>query len=55
MIVAMKLRNPRFGNVRIAQQISHAFGIEIDKDFAASWHNTTGRMPLDPMALTRWR
>ena len=28
----MKWRNPRFGCVRIAQQISHAFGIEIDKD-----------------------
>ena len=28
----MKRRNPRFGCVRIAQQISHAFGIEIDKD-----------------------
>jgi transposase InsO family protein len=31
-IVAMKRRNPRFGCVRIAQQIAHAFGIEIDKD-----------------------
>ena len=31
-IVEMKRRNPRFGCVRIAQQISHAFGIEIDKD-----------------------
>ena len=28
----MKRRNPRFGCVRIAQQIAHAFGIEIDKD-----------------------
>ena len=28
----MKRRNPRFGWVRIAQQIAHAFGIEIDKD-----------------------
>ena len=28
----MKRRNPSFGCVRIAQQISHAFGIEIDKD-----------------------
>jgi hypothetical protein len=25
-------RNPKFGCVRIAQQISHAFGLEIDKD-----------------------
>jgi transposase InsO family protein len=31
-IVEMKRRNPKFGCVRIAQQISHAFGIEIDKD-----------------------
>jgi transposase InsO family protein len=31
-IVEMKRRNPRFGNVRIAQEISHAFGLDIDKD-----------------------
>src|SRR6184192_1296793 len=31
-IVEMKRRNPKFGCVRIAQQIAHAFGIEIDKD-----------------------
>ena len=31
-IVEMKRRNPRFGFPRIAQQITHAFGIEIDKD-----------------------
>jgi transposase InsO family protein len=31
-IVEMKRRNPRFGHMRIAQQISHAFGVEIDKD-----------------------
>lgn len=31
-IVEMKRRNPRFGCVRIAQQISHAFGVQIDKD-----------------------
>ncbi len=31
-IVEMKRRNPQFGCVRIAQQITHAFGIEIDKD-----------------------
>ena len=28
----MKQRNPRFGCVRIAQEITHAFGVEIDKD-----------------------
>jgi putative transposase len=31
-IVEMKHRNPKFGCIRIAQQIAHAFGIEIDKD-----------------------
>src|ERR1700674_5328570 len=31
-IVEMKRRNPRFGSMRIAQQISHAFGVHIDKD-----------------------
>ena len=28
----MKRRNPKFGCVRIAQQIPHAFGLDIDKD-----------------------
>jgi|GEM_PF-1511985 len=28
----MKCRNPTFGYVRIAQQISYAFGVDIDKD-----------------------
>jgi transposase InsO family protein len=31
-IVEMKRRNSRFGCVRIAQQISQAFGLQIDKD-----------------------
>jgi hypothetical protein len=31
-IVEMKRCNPRFGYMRIAQQISHAFGVEIDED-----------------------
>ena len=31
-IVEMKSRNPNFGHLRIAQQISHAFGVELDKD-----------------------
>ena len=31
-IVAMKSRNPKFGYMRIARQISNDFGIEIDKD-----------------------
>ena len=32
MILEMKRRNPRCGCPRIAQQISHAFGMQIDKD-----------------------
>jgi transposase InsO family protein len=31
-VVDMKTRNPKFGYLRIAQQISHDFRIEIDKD-----------------------
>src|SRR5450755_3216134 len=31
-ILEMKRRNPRFGCPRIAQEITHAFGVEIDKD-----------------------
>ena len=31
-IVEMKVRNPKFGCVRIAQQIAQAFSVEIDKD-----------------------
>lgn len=31
-IVEMKRRNPRFGYRRIAMQMSHAFGVDIDKD-----------------------
>src|ERR1019366_4701203 len=31
-IVELKRRNPKFGCVRIAQQIAYAFGVEIDKD-----------------------
>jgi putative transposase len=31
-VLELKRLNPRFGCPRIAQQISHAFGLEIDKD-----------------------
>jgi putative transposase len=31
-IVELRSRNPKFGYVRIAQQIAHAFGVDIDKD-----------------------
>jgi len=32
VILEMKRHNPKFGCPRIAQQVSHAFGIEVDKD-----------------------
>jgi hypothetical protein len=32
VILEIKRRNPKFGCVRIAQQVNHAFGIKIDKD-----------------------
>ena len=32
IILEMKRRNPGFGCPRIAQQIAHAFGLEVDKD-----------------------
>ena len=28
----MKCRNPKFGSMRIARQISHVFGVDLDKD-----------------------
>ena len=31
-IIELKRRNPRFGCVRIAEQICHAFGLDINKD-----------------------
>jgi len=31
-IVEFKSRNPKFGHVRIARQIAHAFGVEVEKD-----------------------
>jgi putative transposase len=31
-IVEMKRRHPKFGSMRIAQQISHVFGVALDKD-----------------------
>jgi hypothetical protein len=33
-IIELERRRPRFGCVRIAQQICHAFGVDIDKDVA---------------------
>ncbi len=37
-VVEMKRRNPRFGCRKVAEQLSSAFGIEINKD--AGRHNT---------------
>jgi hypothetical protein len=31
-IVELKCRNPKFGRVRIALQISYTFGVDVDKD-----------------------
>jgi len=50
-IVEMKRRNPRYGCPRIAQQLSKAFGIEIDKDVVRRvlakyyWPRPGGRGP----------
>jgi len=46
-IVELKRRNPRFGCRRIAQQINHVFGLDIDKDvvrriLAASYQSGSG-------------
>jgi putative transposase len=50
-IIELKRRNPSFGCARIAQQISHAFGIEIDKaSFAACSRSTTDQATPEPMA-----
>jgi len=55
-IVEMKRRNPRFGCVRIARQICHAFGIEIDKDVVrrvlAKHHRPDGYDVTGPSWLT---
>ena len=43
-IVEVKRRNPRFGYMRIAQQIAHAFGV------ATCARSTTGRATREPVA-----
>jgi transposase InsO family protein len=51
----MKRRNPRFGCVRIAQQISYAFGVEIDKDVVRrvlAKHDRPGDSGSGPSWLT---
>jgi len=48
-IVELKIRNPRFGCVRIAQQIAYAFGIEIATKMSCAEcsPSTTGRVIPD--------
>jgi len=55
----MKSRNPRFGYMRIAQQISNAFGIELDKDvvrrvLATYYRTDKPSFPAGPSWLTRF-
>jgi hypothetical protein len=42
-VVEMKRRNPNWGCPRIAQQITLAFGVEIDKDVVRRIHRVAGR------------
>jgi hypothetical protein len=49
-IVELKSRNPSFGYQRIAQQISHAFGVEIDRDLVRRVEQPD---PMGPSWLTR--
>ena len=52
LIIEMKKRNPRFGYLRIAMQIQHAFGITLDKQYkptapcddGPSWLTFIGQM-----------
>jgi hypothetical protein len=63
-IVALKGRNPHFGCVRIAQQITRVFGVEIDKDVVRRVHRAiAGLTPADsrstrgidsPRSQLRW-
>jgi len=51
-IVEMELRNPRFDDPRIAEQIGHAFGVQIDKDIVRSVLSAHDR-PNHPSSVTR--
>ena len=42
-VVEMKRRNPTWGCKRIAQQITLAFGVDIDKWSAGFWKRTSDR------------
>lgn len=52
----MKCRNPGFGYKRIAQQIAHVFGVDIDKDVVrrvlAKDHRSDHADPSGPSWLT---
>ena len=56
VILEMKRRNPRFGCVRIAQQIAYTFGVEIDKDVVrrvlAKHYHPAEAGPYGPSWLT---
>jgi putative transposase len=47
-VLELKRLNPRFGCPRIAQQISHAFGLEIDKDVV--WRSDCSGLFHTPIA-----
>src|ERR1700674_562221 len=47
-IVAMKRRNPKFGCVRIAQQIPHAFGLDIIEHAKDSLWSRPVPLRVDP-------
>ena len=49
-IVEFKRRNPRVGCPRIAQEIAHAFGIDIDKDIVRRVLAKHYRLEQGPMA-----
>jgi putative transposase len=55
-IVELKSRNPKFGYMRIAQQIAHTFGLELDKDTVrrvlAKHYRPAGAGPCGPSWLT---
>ena len=54
--VVMRRRNPQFGYMRIAQQTSHAFGVDIDKDVVrhmlAKHYQPGDSRTNDPSSLT---
>lgn len=49
-VLEMKRRNPKFGSLKIAQQISYAFGVEVNKDVGPTDH----REALRSLVGGRW-